>query len=170
VADREVVGGELGGDRAPAEGEACADHGHDRVRAAERAHQIGDQAGGSEAHQHQRDRELLRVHGAARRRRQAGADDAGDDHAHRDVLVATGRLAEDALAEQHQHQEARGQSGLHHDQRRQHQRQHLQGEAEDRQAGAGQPAHAPQESPHERQPQVLVIGRLTGVESLEGDP
>ena len=70
----------------------------------------------------------------ARRRGQAGADHAEHDRRHRQVLVAPGVLAEHALAEEHQHEQAGRERRLHDDQRSEQQRDDLQRPAEDRQA------------------------------------
>ncbi len=152
----EIVGGELGRDAAPAEREAGAEHRHRRRRAADRAQHIGQQARQAETQQHDADRQPLGgVAGAARGRAQARADHADHDRRHRDVLVASGVLAEHALPQEQQHDQAGGQRGLHHDQRREQQRQHLQRPADDRQARSEHPAPAPDQPPDQRQAQVL---------------
>ena len=79
-------------------------------------------------------------------------------------------LAEHALAEEQQHEQAGGERGLDHDQRREQQGDHLQRPAEDREPGADQPAAAPEQTLHEGQPQVLLVGRLARVHRLQGDP
>ncbi len=167
---REVVGRELRRDAAPRERQARAGHRRDRDAAAERAQHVGKHARHSQTNQHQRDRELLGGVRRAWRRRQRGAEHADQDRAHRQVLVAACALPEQTLADQHQHEQARRQRGLHHDQRREQQREHLQGEAEYRQARADQPAPPLHEAPRERKTQVLLVGRLPRVHRLEGDP
>jgi hypothetical protein len=84
--------------------------------------------------------------------------------------VAPGVLAEHPLSQEHQHEQAGGERGLHYDQRREQQREHLQWPAEDRQARSEHPAPALEEPPDQRQAQVLIVGRLLGVHRLEGDP
>jgi hypothetical protein len=79
-------------------------------------------------------------------------------------------LAEQVLGEEHQHQQAGGEGGLHDDERGQHQRHDLQRPAEDRKAGAGEPAGPPRETPCQSEAQVLLVGGLLGVERLERDP
>jgi hypothetical protein len=102
-----------------------------------RAQQVRQQARGTEADQDQRDRQLLGGVGrAARRRSQRGADHAGRDREHRDVLVFARALAEHALAEEHQHEQAGGERRLHDHQRSQHEGHDLQREAEYREARA----------------------------------
>jgi len=86
------------------------------------------------------------------------------------VLVASGVLAEHPLPHEHQHEQARGERGLHHDQRREQQREHLQRPAEDRQARPQHPAPAPDQAPDQRQAQMLLVGRFLGVHRLQGDP
>jgi len=86
------------------------------------------------------------------------------------VLVTPGVLAEHPLAEKQQHDQAHRQRGLHHHQRREQQREHLQRPAEDRQARAQHPAPAPDEPPDQGQAQMLFGGRLLGVHRLQGDP
>jgi len=171
VAGGEVVGGELGSDPAPAERQARAEHCHLRVGAPERAQQVGQQARQRQADEHQRDRQVLRgVRGAARGGEQAGAHDADHDRRHRHVLVAARVLAQHPLGQEQQHQQARRERRLHDHQRGEQQREHLQGKAEDRQAGAHQPARAAHQAPHERDAQMLVAGRLLGVHRLQRDP
>jgi hypothetical protein len=79
-------------------------------------------------------------------------------------------LAERPLAHEHQHEQSRGERGLHDDQRREQQRDHLQRPAEDRQARAEHPASALDQSPDERQAQMLLAGCLLGVHRLQRDP
>jgi hypothetical protein len=74
------------------------------------------------------------------------------------------------LGEHQQHQQPGGHRGLHHHQRGQRERQQLQRPAEDREAGAQQPAGAGDQPARERQTQVLAAGRLLGVHGLERDP
>jgi len=86
------------------------------------------------------------------------------------MLVAPGVLAEQALGEEHQHQQPGGERGLDDDERSQHQGDDLKRPAENRQACAGQPARAPGQAPGQGEPQVLLVWRLLGVERLQGDP
>ncbi len=167
----EVVGGELGRDPAPGEAETGADHRHRRGRAVDRAQQIGQQARDRQDAQHDRDRQFLGgVRVAARGGREPRADHADHDRAHREVLVAPGVLAEHPLRDEHQHEQAGGERGLDDHQRRQQQGEDLQRPAEDRQPRAGEPASAPEQTPDERHAQMLLVGRLPGVERLERDP
>jgi hypothetical protein len=106
----------------------------------------------------------------ARRGSQGGAEDAKHDRGHRDALVAPGALPEHALSDRQQHQQARGERGLHDHQGREQQREDLQRPAEDREAGAEQPTGALEESRDERDAQVLLVGRLPGIQRLQGDP
>ena len=108
--------------------------------------------------------------GTTRRRKQSGANHADHDCADRRVLVAPGVLAQHPLGEQHQHQEARRQRGLNHDERSEQQREHLQRPAEDREAGAEQPPRALHEAPGQRETEVLLVGSLLGIHRLQGDP
>jgi len=91
------------------------------------------------------------VAGAARRSAQARADHPDHDRRHRQVLLTPRVLAQHPLSQEHQHEQARGQRGLDHDQRRQQQRDHLQRPAEDRQARAQHPAPAPDQPPDQGQ-------------------
>ncbi len=79
-------------------------------------------------------------------------------------------LAEHPLTDEHQHEQPRCERGLYHDQRREQQSDHLQRPTEDRQAGAEHPAPALDQSPDQRQAQVVAAGRLLGVHRLERDP
>jgi hypothetical protein len=167
----EVIGGELGSHAAPAERQARAYHRHLSARAAEHAQQIRQEAGDSQADEHQRDRQLLRgVGGAAWRREHTRADHAEHNRAHCHVLVPARVLAQHPLGEEHQHQQPRRQGRLHDHERGEQQCHHLQRPAEDRQSGPDQPASAPEEPPRERQAQVLLVRGLLGVHRLESDP
>jgi len=55
----EIVGSKLCRHPAPTEGQARADHRHDRGRAREQAQQVWQQAREPEADKHERDRQLL---------------------------------------------------------------------------------------------------------------
>jgi hypothetical protein len=168
---REIVGGQLGRDAAPAAGQPGADHRHGRRRMRQQAQRVGEQRRDAQPDEHDRDRQVLRaVTDVARRGREARPDDADDDRRHRDVLHAPGVLVQHALREEHQHEQAGRQRGLHDDQRRQQQRDELQRPADYRQAGSQQPARAAHQAPGERQAQVLFAGRLLGVHRLQGDP
>jgi len=167
----EVIGGELGRDRAPTVGKASADHRDRREGASERAQQVRQQAREREADEHQRDCQMLApLAGAARWREHGRADHADDDRERREVLVAPGALAQHALPEQQQHQQPGGECRLHHHQRGQQQRHHLQRPAEHRQPGAEQPAGPSQQPTHQRQAQMLLRRRLPRVQCLQGDP
>jgi hypothetical protein len=170
---REVVRGELGRDPAPAEREAGADDRHRGGRAAH-AHgpqQVGQQARSGKDDEHDQDRQALGgVTRAARRRAQPRSDHADHDRRHRQMLMRAGVLAEHPLTHEHQHEQARGERGLHDDQRCEQQRDHLQRPAEDRQASAEHPASPLDQSPDERQAQMLLAGRLLGVHRLQRDP
>jgi len=171
MVSEEIVGGELGRHPAPGEGQSRSDHRHRRGRAVQHAQQIGQQARHSQADEHERDGQLLGgVRRATRGRRQSRSDHTYDDGAHRQILVPSGVLAEHSLGEEHQHQQAGGERRLHDDQRSQPERDHLQRPSEDRQPRAEQPARPPDQSPHERQAQVLLVRRLLGVGCLERDP
>ncbi len=73
-------------------------------------------------------------------------------------------------ADEDEHYQARCERRLDDDERREQQRDDLQGEAEDRHPCAEQPAFAPQQPPCERKAQVLVVGRVLGLRRLEGNP
>jgi hypothetical protein len=105
-----------------------------------------------------------------RRRGQCCAKHAEHDRGHREVLITPGALAQHPLGQHQQHEQAGGKRRLYDHQRRQQQRQHLEREPEDRQARAEQPSCAPDKPPHERDTQVLVVGRLLCVHRLQGDP
>ncbi len=137
----------------------------------QRPQQVGQQACECQDDEHDQDRQVLGcVPGGARRRAQPRADHADHDRRHRDVLVGARVLAEHPLPHEHQHEQAGGERGLHDDQRREQQREHLQRPAEDRQARAEHPAPAPEQSPDQRQAQMLLAGRLLGVHRLQRDP
>jgi len=101
---REIVGGELGRDPAPAERQPGADDRHPRGGAAERAQQVGQQARQADPEQHEHDRQALAgVARAARGCAQAGADHPDHDRRHRDVLLFARVLAEHPLSQEHEH-------------------------------------------------------------------
>jgi len=86
------------------------------------------------------------------------------------MLGASRVLAEQPLTHEQQHQQACRKRRLNHDQRSEQQSHHLQRPAQDRQAGAEQPARPSDQAPDQRQPQVLLVGRLLGIHRLQGDP
>jgi len=152
VSRGDVVRGELGRHPAPAERQTCADHRHLSLLTAEHAQQVGKQARHAQADQHQRDGQLLGgMRGAARGGEQARAHHPQHDRAHCHVLVAPRVLAEHPLGQEQQHQQAHRQGWLHHHQRSQQERHNLKRKAKDRQAGAQQPAHPPDQAPDERE-------------------
>ena len=168
---REVVGGELRRDTAPAAGEAGADHRQCRRRTRQQPQRVREQAREGEAEQHERDREILRaVAGRSRRRGHACADHADHDRGHREVLAPSGVLAEHSLREEHQHEQPGGERRLHDDERSEQQRDYLQRPAEDRQPCAEQPAGTAQQAPGERETQMLAGRRVLRVECLQRDP
>jgi len=98
----EVVGGQLGGHAAPAEREPGADHRDLGEGVADRTQQVGQQAGQSEADEHEHDRQVAGVAGGAGRCGRRAAHHAEHDPGNRDVLFAPCVLAQHALAEEHQ--------------------------------------------------------------------
>lgn len=167
----QIVGGELRRHPAPADREAGAEHRQLRAGVSDRAHDVGSEASQSQADQHERDRQLLGgVGGAERRREQRCADDTDHDRAHRHVLVASGVLAEHPLGKEQQHEQTSCERGLNDGEWREQQRDHLQRPAEERQPGAEQPTRSSDETPRERQTQVLLVRRLLGVRRLQRDP
>jgi hypothetical protein len=105
-----------------------------------------------------------------RRGRERGTDYAEHDCRHGGVLIASRVLAEHALGKEEQHQQAGSQRWLHDDQRRQQQGHHLQRPAQDRESRAQQPPGAPDQAYDKGRPQVLVVGRLSCIQRLQGDP
>jgi len=106
----------------------------------------------------------------ARRSRERGAEDADHDRPHGNVLVAPGVLAQHPLREEHEHEQADRERGLHDHERGQQQRDDLQRPSQDRQTGPEQPASAPEKAPGQSEAQVLLVRSLLGVHRLEGDP
>lgn len=163
----EIIRGQLRRHPAPAKGQSGPDHRDLRPGVAKHPQQIGDQARDTEAHQHERDRELLRgVGGAARRCEDPRPDHPDHDGAHRVVLISACMLTQHPLGEEHQHKQARRQGRLDHHEGRQQQGDDLQRPAEDRQARPQQPAGTSDQPPDERQAQMLLVGRLLGVHRL----
>jgi hypothetical protein len=121
VSHFEGIGGERGRDPAPAEGKPCADHRDHGRRAADRAQQVREQARKTQTDEHERDRQAAGVARGVRGRREGGTDHADHDRPDGQVLVATCVLAEQALGEEHQHQEAGGERRLDDHERGQHQ-------------------------------------------------
>ena len=86
------------------------------------------------------------------------------------MLVPSRVLAEQALREEHEHDQARGERRLHDDERGEQQRHDLQRPAEQRHPRAEQPARPAHEPQGERRAQVLVVGGDAGLGRLERDP
>ena len=138
---------------------------------AQQVQHVRQQARAAEAHQHERDRELLGgVSGAARWGGERNAGHADRDREHARILVAPGVLAQHSLPQQHQYQQTGGERRLHDHQRSQQQGHDLQREAEDRKAGAEQPPRPPDQAAGELQAQVRLVRRLPGVHGLERYP
>lgn len=137
---------------------------------AEGAEEVGQQAGGAQSDQHERDREIAGVSGRAGGRRERGPEHAEDDRGNRKVLFATGVLAEHALCEEHEEHEACGQRRLDDDERCEQQREQLQGPAEDREPGPEQPARTSHEAAQQRDAQMRGLRGLLGIGGLQGDP
>lgn len=103
-------------------------------------------------------------------RRQRDTHDADHDREHGDVLVSSRVLAEQALREEHEHDQARGERWLHHHERGEQQRHYLERPAEHGHPGAEQPARPAHEPQRERRAQVLIVGGDAGLGCLERDP
>jgi len=105
-----------------------------------------------------------------RRRRQGGSHHADHDRPDGKVLVASGPLSKQALGEEHQQHQSCRERRLDDHERGQHQRHDLKRPAEHREPRAREPSRAPGQAPGQSQPQVLLVGRLLGVERLQGNP
>lgn len=101
---------------------------------------------------------------------QGDTDDADDDREHREVLAPPGTLAEHALAEEQQHEQADGHRRLHDHERDQQQGNDLQWPAKHRKPGSCQPARAAQQVQRKRGVQVLGVRSALGVHRLQRDP
>lgn len=86
------------------------------------------------------------------------------------MLAPAGMLVQHAPPEPQQHEQSRRERRLDDDQRRQQERYDLQGEAEDRDAGAGQVARAFEQVAHQRYAQVLDVRSALGLHRLQGHP
>jgi hypothetical protein len=167
----QVIGCELGGHAAPGKPEPRGQHRERHGRAAiEHLKHVGQHARQREDHQHDRDRQSRGIRATERRGGKTCADHADHDRAHRQVLVPSGVLPEHPLSEEHQRQQAGGERRLDNHQRSQQERHDLQGPAQDREAGPGQPARTAEQVAGQREAQVLLGRRLLGLECLEADP
>jgi hypothetical protein len=79
-------------------------------------------------------------------------------------------LAQHPLGEEHEHEQAHGERRLDDHEGSEQQGEHLERPAQDGEACAQQPARSPDQTPRQREPQVLLVGRLLGVHRLERDP
>jgi hypothetical protein len=134
------------------------------------AQHVGQQARPRQEGKRHVEREVADIFVAAIGRRERDAGDPDHDRRHREVLEAPGPLAEQALAHEHQHEQAGCERRLHDDQRRENQREDLQRPAEHREPRPEQPAPAPDQPRSEREPQVVIQRRLLGIHRLKGDP
>jgi hypothetical protein len=122
----EIIRGELRRHTAPAERKARPEHRHLGTGATERTQQVRGEGRQSQPEERERDRELLGgVARAARRRAQPSADHADHDGAHGEVLITSRVLAQHPLGDQHQHEQARRERGLHDRERCEQQRHDL---------------------------------------------
>jgi hypothetical protein len=110
------------------------------------------------------------VSGAAVRGTGGDTDDAEHNRAHREVLAPAGTLAEHALAEEQQHEQADGHRRLHDHERDQQQGNDLQRPAKHRKSRSRQPACTAQQVQGKRGVQVLGMGSALGVHRLQRDP
>jgi len=166
----EVVGEQLRRHAAPGKAKSRRDH---RQRGRGTAHAVDDvgrDCQEAEPDEHERDGQVVGVGTRARGRAQRRAGHAEHDRAHRNVLAPAGVLAQHALAEEQQHEQAHGHRRLDHDERCQQQRHHLQWPTEQRQSRAGQPARSPEQAERKRRVQVLGMGGALGVHRLQRDP
>jgi hypothetical protein len=99
-----------------------------------------------------------------------GPDDAEHDRRDCDPLASAGVLAEHPPPEEEQDEQAGRERGLHDDQWREQQRHDLQRPAEDREAGAEQPARAHDEVSGQAQAQVHLVRGTLGVHRLQRHP
>jgi hypothetical protein len=166
----EVVGEELRGDPAPGEPEPRPNHRQRCGRPAHAVDGVREQCQRTQPHENERHGEVVCVRAAACWRAQRGTRHAEHDRAHGEVLTPAGVLAEHALAEEQQHEQAGGQRWLDHHERGQQERQYLQRPAEHRQPGSRQPARPPEQVERERWMQVLGVGGALGVHRLQRDP
>ena len=165
-----VVGEQLRRHTAPG---IAKTRGHHRQRCGRSAHavdRIWEQRKQPEPHEHDRDDQVVAVPGAAVRGTRGDTDDADDDRKHREVLAPPGTLAEHALAEEQQHEQADGHRRLHDHQRDQQQGHDLQRPAKHRKPGSRQPARTAQQVQGKRGVQVLGMGSALGVHRLQRDP
>ncbi len=86
------------------------------------------------------------------------------------MLAAAGTLVEHPFADDHEHEQPAGERGLHDDERREQERDDLQGEAEHRQRRPGKPACSAGQLADEADPQVVIGVDLARVERLQGNP
>jgi hypothetical protein len=166
----DVVGGELGGDPAPGEREPGADHRDRWRRTAGDADQVGADGHRAQRDQHERDRLVAGVGGGVRGCGKRRAEHPEHDRCDRDVLAAARVLVQQPPAEPQQHDQPGRERRLHDHQRHQQQRRQLQRPAEDRNAGAGQPASAPEQVAGQPEAQVLGVRDALGVHSLQPHP
>jgi hypothetical protein len=110
------------------------------------------------------------VPGAAAWGTRGDAGDADHDRAHREVLAPPGTLAEHALAEEQQHEQADGHRRLHDHKRDQQQRHDLQRPAKHRKPRSRKPASTAQQVQRKRGVQVLGVRSALGVHRLQRDP
>ncbi len=108
--------------------------------------------------------------GTAARGTRGDAGDAEHDRAHRKVLAPPCTLAEHALAEEQQHEQADGHRRLHDHERDQQQGNDLQRPAKHRKPGSREPACTAQQVQGKRGVQVLGVRSALGVHRLQRDP
>lgn len=137
---------------------------------ADDAHQVRQERERRQRNEHERDRLVARLRFAAFGGSECGPDDAEHDRRNGDPLAPSGVLAEDAPAEEQQHEQPGGERRLHYDERREQQRHDLQRPAEYRQPRAEQPARAHHQVAREAEAQMHLVRGALGVHRLERDP
>ena len=129
----------------------------------------GERDGGHRGEQRQRHDERGVARNLARlgRRRQGSDSDRADDDQHRDDLANAHALPENPSPEHEQQQQPERQGGLDQGDWSLGQRQHLEGEPQEREDGGREPAAPLEQVSQQRDAHRVPAGRLARLERLE---
>jgi hypothetical protein len=152
------IGDELRREAAPGERGAGRQRGGDAGERAAPPQRVGREGDRSQGRQGARERPAAEVVRGRGRRDGGEARDADDDRRDGEHVARADALMQAPRPQHEQQREAEGERGLHDGERGEQQRGGLQRPAEHPERGAGEPARAARQVPHERRAQ-LVRGR-----------
>jgi hypothetical protein len=165
----ERVGDELRREAAPRERRAGRQCGGDAANPAAAAQRVGRKGHGAQRRQGGGQRPAADVVRGRRRGDRGEEGDTADDRRDGEYVAGADALVQRPRPEDEQEHQAEGQRRLHDSERREQQRDRLQGPAEEPEGRARQPARAAQQAPHERRAQAVRGRHHARLDRLQRD-